>query len=120
MTPEELLAVYDAEVRGAGTASLPVGWTGEQDGPLMRCLTPRDGFAMFTPVRRTLGRMHAIGLPRAWHLPGPGRSPAQATLAAGYTILLVDASDDSRPILERLGLHVVGGTTPYVTSHEPR
>ena len=26
----------------------------------------------------------------------------------------VDASDDSRPILERLGLHVVGGTTPYV------
>jgi hypothetical protein len=31
----------------------------------------------------------------------------------GYEVLQVDASDDSRPILTRLGLHVVGGTTPY-------
>jgi len=31
----------------------------------------------------------------------------------GYPVLQVDASDDSRPILTRLGLHVVGGTTPY-------
>lgn len=36
----------------------------------------------------------------------------------GYSTLQVDASDDSRPILERLGLHVVGGTVPYVTSPE--
>jgi hypothetical protein len=35
-------------------------------------------------------------------------------VAAGYRILQVDASDESRPILERLGLHVVGGTTPYL------
>jgi hypothetical protein len=31
----------------------------------------------------------------------------------GYALLQVDASDDSRPILVRLGLRVVGGTVPY-------
>lgn len=41
---------------------------------------------------------------------------ARIALEHGYPIVQVDASDDSRPILERLGLHVVGGTTPYVTS----
>lgn len=42
----------------------------------------------------------------------------RARIAAqrGYSMLQVDASDDSRPILERLGLHVVGGTVPYVTA----
>ena len=39
---------------------------------------------------------------------------AQRALELGYSILQVDASDDSRPILERLGLHVVGGTQPYI------
>jgi GNAT superfamily N-acetyltransferase len=38
---------------------------------------------------------------------------ATAALAHGCTVLQVDASDDSRPILERLGLRTVGGTTPY-------
>ena len=40
----------------------------------------------------------------------------RATLAAdrGYTYLQVDASPDSRPILERLGLRVLSTTTPYV------
>jgi hypothetical protein len=32
----------------------------------------------------------------------------------GYTLLQVDASDDSRPILERLGFVAVTTTTPYV------
>ncbi|MEV0727192.1 GNAT family N-acetyltransferase [Polymorphospora sp. NPDC050346] len=32
----------------------------------------------------------------------------------GYTMLQVDASDDSRPILERLGFVAVTTTTPYV------
>ena len=41
---------------------------------------------------------------------------AQLAIEGGYSILQVDASDDSRPILERLGLHVVGGTTPFVTA----
>ena len=39
---------------------------------------------------------------------------ATSALAKGCTVLQVDASDDSRPILERLGLRTVGGTTPYV------
>jgi hypothetical protein len=43
---------------------------------------------------------------------------AQIALERGYSILQVDASDDSRPILERLGLQVVGGTTPYVKPAE--
>ena len=40
----------------------------------------------------------------------------RATLAAerGYRYLQVDASPDSRPILERLGLRVLTTTTPYV------
>lgn len=38
---------------------------------------------------------------------------ATSALARGCTVLQVDASDDSRPILERLGLRTVGGTTPY-------
>ena len=32
----------------------------------------------------------------------------------GYSLLQVDASDDSRPILERLGMEVLTTTTPYV------
>ncbi|TAK00470.1 MAG: N-acetyltransferase [Chloroflexota bacterium] len=40
----------------------------------------------------------------------------RANLAAqrGYSLLEVDASDDSRPILERLGFVAVTTTTPYV------
>jgi GNAT superfamily N-acetyltransferase len=34
----------------------------------------------------------------------------------GFRYLQVDASDDSRPILERLGLHVLTTTTPYIWS----
>lgn len=39
---------------------------------------------------------------------------ARLALDLGHTVLQVDASDDSRPILERLGLHVVGGTQPFM------
>jgi hypothetical protein len=39
---------------------------------------------------------------------------ARLAVELGYDLLQVDASDDSRPILERLGLRTVGGTTPYV------
>ena len=50
MTPDELLAVYDAEVRRTFPDRLPTGWTAEQDGPLTRCTisTPRGGMAMLT------------------------------------------------------------------------
>jgi len=42
----------------------------------------------------------------------------RAALAAqrGFDYLQVDASPDSRPILQRLGLQVVSTTTPYVWS----
>jgi GNAT superfamily N-acetyltransferase len=42
----------------------------------------------------------------------------RARLAAqrGFKYLQVDASDDSRPILERLGFTTVSSTTPYVWS----
>jgi GNAT superfamily N-acetyltransferase len=39
---------------------------------------------------------------------------ARLAQANGYTLLQVDASDDSRPILERLGFVAVTTTTPYV------
>jgi hypothetical protein len=39
---------------------------------------------------------------------------AQLAVAAGVDYLQVDASDDSRPILARLGFHTVTTTTPYV------
>jgi GNAT superfamily N-acetyltransferase len=41
---------------------------------------------------------------------------AQVARERGYTYLEVDASDDSRPILERLGFVAVTTTTPYVWS----
>jgi ribosomal protein S18 acetylase RimI-like enzyme len=45
----------------------------------------------------------------------------RAALAAerGYRHLQVDASPDSRPILERLGLRVLSTTTPYVWTPDP-
>jgi ribosomal protein S18 acetylase RimI-like enzyme len=39
---------------------------------------------------------------------------ARLAAARGFTYLEVDASDDSRPILERLGFVAVATTTPYV------
>ena len=257
MTAAELLDLYDREVRGSFPHRLPVGWVGDQDGPLTRCLIPRGGMAMLTAdasglsptdlgalVDRTFafyagqGRgfewktfdhdrpdlrplleqggarpgphealvlgdapplARAASLPAgltlravwsradlervaalesevwgedwswladdlasrlagsdpievlvvedgdlvvsaAWLVPHAGTRVAGlwggSTLAAyrgrgvygalvserarraveqGYSILQVDASDDSRPILERLGLRVVGGTVPYET-----
>ena len=34
--------------------------------------------------------------------------------SGGYDYLRVDASEDSRPILQRCGLHAVATTTPYL------
>ncbi|WP_125776382.1 GNAT family N-acetyltransferase [Antribacter gilvus] len=41
---------------------------------------------------------------------------ARLALDAGHPYLRVDASRDSRPVLERAGLHQVSTTTPYVLS----
>jgi GNAT superfamily N-acetyltransferase len=43
---------------------------------------------------------------------------AQLAVQRGVKYLQVDASEDSRPILERLGLHAVTTTTPYVWTPE--
>jgi GNAT superfamily N-acetyltransferase len=264
MTPDALLALYDREVRGSFLDRLPAGWVGSEDGPLVRALFPRAGFAMLTRsaddlavgdlralVDRTIMHFAQAGhwfewktfdhdtdglvalllaagaeaeehealllgdasrlaaepvLPpgltmrevtegadleriaamesavwgedwswlaadlearladptqparifvvedaetddgvvsAAWLVPLVGTSVAGlwggSTLAAyrgrgiyralvarraqlavdlGYPVLQVDASDDSRPILEHLGLHVVGGTTPYVLGRD--
>jgi hypothetical protein len=39
---------------------------------------------------------------------------ARIAVERGVDYLMVDASDDSRPILERLGLHAVTTTTPWI------
>jgi hypothetical protein len=39
---------------------------------------------------------------------------ARIAVERGIDYLMVDASDDSRPILERLGLHPVTTTTPWI------
>ena len=44
------------------------------------------------------------------------RRRAQQAVEAGFRYLQVDTSPDSRPILERLGFHVVTWTQPYVWS----
>jgi hypothetical protein len=251
-----LLDVYDEQVRRSFPNRLPIGWTGERDGPLTRCLTNDGGFAMLThpplavpvdelralvhrtveffqragrwfewktfdhdpaPLRSLLLDAGAVpesrewlvlgpaeelvgdaSLPRgltmrqvtarpdlervaelestiwntdwswlaedlasrldadppttvlvvedgdvmvsaAWLVPLRGTSVAglwggstlagyrrrgiyralvaeraRIAVASGYRTLQVDASDDSRPILERLGLSAVGSTTPYI------
>ena len=45
---------------------------------------------------------------------------ARLAAARGVTYLQVDASDDSAPILRRLGFHAVTTTTPYVWSPPPQ
>lgn len=57
----------------------------------------------------TLPQWRLMGIYRAL----VGRRADQAR-ARGYRYLQVDASPNSRPILERLGMHVVSTTTPYV------
>ncbi|WP_437731455.1 GNAT family N-acetyltransferase [Sorangium sp. So ce1335] len=57
---------------------------------------------------------------RAWRGRGIYRSLVARRAAQarerGLRYLQVDASPDSRPILERLGMHMVSTTTPYVWS----
>lgn len=48
MDDAALLALYDEQVRGTLGVRVPPAWTVEHDGPLTRCVTPREGFAMFT------------------------------------------------------------------------
>lgn len=82
------------------------------DGPALTAgwlrLQPGTGFASFwgggtLPEWRKQGLYRALVSHRA-----------RLAKERGYDYIRVDASPDSRPILERLGLHVVTTTTPYV------
>lgn len=58
----DLLEVYDTEVRGSLVTHPPEGWSCEQDGPLTRCLTARDGFAMLTGDASALSGAELVAL----------------------------------------------------------
>ena len=61
-----------------------------------------------------MGRGDPARLARPGDLPRPRRLPGRLAAARGYRYLQVDASPDSRPILERLGFIRLARTTPYV------
>ena len=67
-------------------------------------------------LRHALGWRDPPGVARPGHLPRARGLPGDARRGAGLRYLQVDASDDSRPILERLGFVAVTTTTPYVWS----
>jgi GNAT superfamily N-acetyltransferase len=82
------------------------------DGPALTAawvrFHPDTGFASLwgggtLPAWRRQGLYSAILVHRA-----------KLAKARGYEFLRVDASEDSRPILQKLGLHAVTTTTPYV------
>ncbi|MGB0101206.1 MAG: GNAT family N-acetyltransferase [Nocardioides sp.] len=56
MTPDDLLQVYDAEVRATYPARIPPGWSVTRDGPLARTVMPREGFAMLVEDASRLTR----------------------------------------------------------------
>ncbi|MFC6286640.1 GNAT family N-acetyltransferase [Nocardioides sp. GCM10027113] len=101
----------DLEARLAGTA--PVEILLVEDGELAvsaAWLAPLAG----TRVAGlwgggTLARYRGRGIYRALVSRRAG-----IALERGYSTLQVDASENSRPILERLGLRAVGGTVPYI------
>ena len=121
-------AVWDADrsflaaAPGAGTRRGSRGhrlWWSPRPIPVRSCA--RDGFGMSgvrpsepcgagPPCRRGEGEAST----RPW-------SAIRAHLAArrGHNLLQVDASDDSRPILQRAGFVAVTTTTPYVFTPLP-
>lgn len=106
----------DLEARLAGTA--PVEILLVEDGDLAvsaAWLVPLAG----TRVAglwggSTLARYRGRGIYRALV-----SRRARIAIERGYSTLQVDASDDSKPILQRLGLHAVGRTVPYVMTQVP-
>jgi ribosomal protein S18 acetylase RimI-like enzyme len=94
-----VVSVVEEVLAGPDGPALTAGW--------LR-LHPGTGFASFwgggtLPEWRRQGLYRALVAHRA-----------RIAKERGYEFIRVDASPDSRPILERLGLHVVTTTTPYV------
>jgi GNAT superfamily N-acetyltransferase len=88
--------------------------TAEADGELVSA-----AWLVFRPGTDFAGLWGGSTLP-AWRGKGIYRAlvahRAQRAVARGVTYLQVDASDDSDPILRRLGFQAVTTTTPYVWS----
>lgn len=97
-TAPDRLAIYTAEAAGQVVAA---AWVMLQE----------DGQFASLYGGSTLEAWRGRGIYRAL-------VAVRARLAAehGYKYLHVDASDDSRPILQRLGFTAVTTTTPYVWS----
>ena len=120
-----LLAAYDDQVRPSEARNLPAGAYAEADGPIVRVVGLYQGFVS-APAELTLdgdeldaliarqreffaSRGEAVEWKTRAH-DRPDDLPdrlvarrAQFAAARGVRFLQVDASDDSRPILERLG-----------------
>ena len=138
-----LLTAYDEHMRGVQPTP-PAGVRYERDGPLLRvagehliaqiAAAPDDiavvaaeaggdvvaaaWLAFFEPGAGSFARLlGGSTLPR-WRGRGIYRAlvaaRAQRGAARGVTYLQVDASDDSAPILRRLGFRAVTTTTTYV------
>lgn len=116
------LAVWEEEVGPA--AILEAELATNPDGMVVVVAEAGDLVACAAWVRFEAGTEFATfwggaTLP-SWRRRGIYRATVayRASLAAarGYRLLEVDASDDSRPILERLGFVAVTTTTPYVWS----
>ena len=103
LTDPNLLRIHLAEAPGPGGEPLVLssGW--------LR-LQPRTEFASLWGGS-TLAEWRGKGLYRELV-----RRRAQQAVEADFRYLQVDASPDSRPILERLGFHAVTWTQPYVWS----
>jgi hypothetical protein len=128
-TPDEITVLVAEAAPGAepGAAEARTG-SGPWAAPV---LAPDAGprgevvcaaWLVHRPGTRFAGLWGGSTLP-AWRGRGIYRSlvAARAGLAAarGVEYLQVDASDDSAPILRRLGFHAVTTTTPYVWSPKP-
>ena len=64
VTPDELLRLYDEQVRATFDERVPDAWTVTRDGPVARALTAHEGFAMLTQDASGLNDQHV----RAWDL----------------------------------------------------
>ncbi|MGW0788706.1 hypothetical protein ACWD04_10740 [Streptomyces sp. NPDC002911] len=127
MEPDGMLALFEREMReharpdGPGTRVERVGdvvrQTGGPDdwnGVVWTAMHPGTGFA----------GLWGGGTSAPWRGKGIHRAliARRARLAAGlgYRFLQVDATDQSAPILRRLGFTALSTTTPYVYRTAPR
>ena len=126
-SPDELLIAYDTQLRERANERLPEGVTVERDGPLVCYLGfPFGGFISYrdlgglerSALDELIARQVAVFAERGerfeWKHHGHDLPTSLPERLRAY--LETDASNDSRPILERLGFVPVATTTPYIWS----